>query len=792
MKTTRRLRPIHYIYACLCLYLLGGCSTTRRLPEGETLYIGQRPTLVDNPQPTPLGETALEEAEAALAKAPNNSLLGSPYVRIPFPLGLWVWNGFHHYRRGLGRWIYDKFGAEPVLLSAVNPAIRSQAAQNLLHDYGYLRGTVSYDVLPSARDSLKARVRYHIHMGLPYFIDSVAYQGFTPRTERIFRLARRRSLISPGEQFNVPDLDGERQRLSNLLRNVGCYYFRPDYLTYQADTALLGGRRVAMRLVPVEGMPPAAERPFRIGRKSVWLLGKNGEAPTDSVTYRGLTIHYHDRLRVRPRMLHRWTDYQSFRAKRQVEDSAGISRQRSAASLYSLYRQTRVQERLANVGIFKYTEIQYTPRDSALTVDTLDVRIVAALDKPYDAELDFNIKMKSNNQTGPGASFTLTKNNVFGGGEKWGVELKGSYEWQTGRDRSSAMNSYELGLATSLTFPRVVFPRMGGNEYDFPATTTFRLYVDQVSRARYYKLLAFGGNATYDFQPSAGVKHSFTPFRLTFNVLRDPTDEFRQLQEDNPALYVSLRDQFIPAMEYTFTLDGSQRPGRRRPVWWQTTLTSAGNVTSLIYGAFGQPFGRQGKKLLGVPFAQFVKLNTEARYNHRLDKNQSLAARLALGVIWSYGNATTAPYTEQFYIGGANSVRAFAARNVGPGGYPADRHDTYAFINHVGDIRLEANLEYRFRLISDLHGAVFLDAGNVWLMRPDPARPGGEFRLKDFARQIALGTGVGVRYDLGFLVFRLDWGIALHEPYDTGKRGYYNIRRFMDSTALHFAIGYPF
>ena len=227
-------------------------------------------------------------------------------------------------------------------------------------------------------------------------------------------------------------------------------------------------------------------------------------------------------------------------------------------------------------------------------------------------------------------------------------------------------------------------------------------------------------------------------------------------------------------------------------MWWQTTLTSAGNVTSLVYGAFGQPFGRQGKKLLGVPFAQFVKLNTEARYNHRLDKNQSLAARLALGVIWSYGNATTAPYTEQFYIGGANSVRAFAARNVGPGGYPADRHDTYAFINHVGDIRLEANLEYRFRLISDLHGAVFLDAGNVWLMRPDPARPGGEFRLKDFARQIALGTGVGVRYDLGFLVFRLDWGIALHEPYDTGKRGYYNIRRFMDSTALHFAIGYPF
>ncbi len=771
--------------------LLAACSTTKHLPEGEILYIGQRPTLVDNPQPTSVGETALEEVEAALAKAPNNSLLGSTSVRIPFPLGLWVYNGFQKYEKGLGRWIFNRFAAEPVLLSGVNPDIRTQAATNLLHDYGYFQGKVTHQVLPHAKDSLKARVQYSVNMGRPYFIDTVDYRGFSSRTMAILKLSRRRSLISPGEQFNVPDLDGERTRISNLLRNVGCYYFRPDYLTYQADTTLVPGH-VSLRLVPVAGMPEVAEKPFRLGRKSFHLLGKNGEAPNDSLVYKDLTIYYHDKLRVRPNMVHRWMDYQNFRYKRQVEDSAGISRQRSARSLYSLYRQTRVQERLANVGIFKYTEIQYVPRDSALVNDTLDVHVIASLDKPYDAELDFNVKMKSNNQTGPGAAFTLTKNNVFGGGEKWNVELKGSYEWATGKNSSSAMNSYELGVATSLIFPRVVFPRMGGNEYDFPATTTFRLYADQVNRARYYKLLAFGGNATYDFQPKPTSKHSFTPFRLTFNVLRDPTAEFQQLQEENPALYVSLRNQFIPAMEYTYTFDNSAGGRRRRPIWWQTTLTSAGNVTSLIYRALGQPFSEEGKELLGVPFAQFLKVNTELRYNHRIDRNNSLAARAAVGVIWSYGNATTAPYTEQFYVGGANSVRAFAARNIGPGGYPADDNDTYSFINHVGDIRFEANLEYRFRIISDLHGAVFLDAGNVWLMRRDPARPGGEFRLKDFPKQIALGTGVGIRYDLDFLVFRLDWGIALHEPYDTGKSGYYNVRKFMDGTALHFAIGYPF
>lgn len=780
-----------FLYILIGVSLLAACSTTKHLPEGEILYIGQRPTQVDNPQPTSVGETALEEVEAALAKAPNNSLLGSTSVRIPFPLGLWVYNGFQKYEKGLGRWIFNRFAAEPVLLSGVNPDIRTQAATNLLHDYGYFQGKVTHQVLPHAKDSLKARVQYSVNMGRPYFIDTVDYRGFSSRTMAILKLSRRRSLLSPGEQFNVPDLDGERTRISNLLRNVGCYFFRPDYLTYQADTTLVPGR-VSLRLVPVAGMPEVAEKPFRLGRKSFHLLGKNGEAPNDSLVYKDLTIYFHNKLRVRPNMVHRWMDYQNFRYKRQVEDSAGISRQRSARSLYSLYRQTRVQERLANVGIFKYTEIQYVPRDSALVNDTLDVHVIASLDKPYDAELDFNVKMKSNNQTGPGAAFTLTKNNVFGGGEKWNVELKGSYEWATGKNSSSAMNSYELGVATSLIFPRVVFPRMGGNEYDFPATTTFRLYADQVNRARYYKLLAFGGNATYDFQPKPTSKHSFTPFRLTFNVLRDPTAEFQQLQEENPALYVSLRNQFIPAMEYTYTFDNSAGGRRRRPIWWQTTLTSAGNVTSLIYRAFGQPFSEEGKELMGVPFAQFLKVNTELRYNHRIDRNNSLAARAAVGVIWSYGNATTAPYTEQFYVGGANSVRAFAARNIGPGGYPADDNDTYSFINHVGDIRFEANLEYRFRIISDLHGAVFLDAGNVWLMRRDPARPGGEFRLKDFPKQIALGTGVGIRYDLDFLVFRLDWGIALHEPYDTGKSGYYNVRKFMDGTALHFAIGYPF
>lgn len=782
-------RLIVYIIGIL---LMTSCSTTKHLPEGEILYTGQKPMIVLNRSTSPVGEITLEEVEAALATAPNNSFLGSSTMRTPFPIGLWFYNGFQQYERGFGRFLFNKFAAKPVLMSAVNPDIRVKAAHNLLRDYGYFNGRVSYQTFTDPKDSLKQKLQYTVDMRNPYFIDTVFYQGFDRRTTAIMERARRRSLISPGEQFNVTDLDGERTRISTLLRNVGCYYFRPDYMTYQADTTLVPGGHVSMRLMPVAGMPEVAQKPFYVGNRSFYLLGREGESPTDSLVYKDLTIYYHDKLRVRPDMLYRWLNYQGYRRKRQVQDSTGISRLRSMQNLYSLYRQTRIQERLANVGIFRYSEMQYVPRDTAFVSDTLDMRVIVALDKPYDAELDFNVTMKSNNQTGPGATFTLTKKNVFGGGENWNVQLKGSYEWQTGKNRSSLMNSYEMGVSTSLVFPRIVFPRMGKHEYDFPATTTFKLYADQMNRAKYYKLLAFGGNATYDFQPKATSKHSITPFRLTFNVLRNPTEAFKELQEQNPALYISLRDQFIPAMEYTYTYDNSTLSRKRNPIWWQTTVTSAGNVTSLVYRAFGQPFDEEGKKLMGVPFAQFLKLNSEFRYHYRINKDQSIASRVAGGVIWSYGNATTAPYTEQFYVGGANSVRAFSARNIGPGGYPPNDQAKYTYINHVGDIRMEANVEYRFRMVGDLHGALFLDAGNVWLMRKDENRPGGELTLRNFAEQIALGTGVGIRYDMDFLVFRLDWGIALHDPYDTGKSGYYNIPKFKDSMALHFAIGYPF
>ena len=459
----------------------------------------------------------------------------------------------------------------------------------------------------------------------------------------------------------------------------------------------------------------------------------------------------------------------------------------------SQYRQEQIQEKLSQLGIFSYMDIQYAPKDTTAVCDTLDITMQATFAKPLDAELELNVVTKSNDQTGPGASFGVTRNNVFGGGESWNVKLKGSYEWQTGGgEKSSLMNSWEMGISTSLTFPRVVFPRWGKKEFDFPATTTFRLYIDQLNRARYYKLLSFGGNATYDFQPTRTSRHSITPFKLTFNVLQHQSKEFMEIAADNPALYVSLDNQFIPAMEYTYTYDNASVRRVKNPIWWQSTVTSAGNVTATIYRAFGKPYNEEGKKLLGAPFSQFMKFNTEFRHLWNIDKNNEIASRVALGALFAYGNATIAPYSEQFYVGGANSIRAFTVRSIGPGGYhPKD--SKYSYLDQTGTFRFEANVEYRFRIFKSIWGATFLDAGNVWLLRKDEARPDSQLRLKTFPKQIALGTGVGVRYDMDILVFRLDFGIPLHLPYDTERSGYYNVTgAFFKNLGIHFAIGYPF
>ena len=765
------------ILTLLCLICVS-CSTTKNLPEGEILYTGIEKMEVLNEDKTLAGITALTEVEAALAYAPNNAIFGSSSMRWPVPFGLWVYNSFEKYqnKKGVGRWIFDHLGTSPVLMSSVNGETRAKVATNLLRDYGYFNGSVKYEEVPQ-KNPKEAKVNYIIDMAQPYFLDSIAYLKYPVYADSLIRMTREQSALKSGDNFSVIKLEEERQRLSSLFRNHGYYYYRPEFTTYRADTLQRPGC-ASLQVLPITGIPVEAKKQYYIGKTSVYLTGYDDEPPTDTLRLRTMDIYYSGKKPgIRPSALMRNFFFRK-------------------GELFSQDRQTFSQEAIARMGVFRYSEFRYVPKDTTSRCDTLDVNIFATFDKPYNAELEFNVTNKSTDQMGPGAIFKITRNNFQRMGADLSFEVRGSYEWQTSstvEGNESKLNSYEIGTSLSLDFPRLVLPWKDNDlrRSRFSQKTSFKLYVDLLNRARFFNMFSFGGNVTYEFRKSPMWKHTVTPFQLTFNTLLSTTERFDSITATNPSLALSLGDQFIPSMNYTFTYDNS-RLKLPYQLWWENSITSAGNVTSLLYAAMGKGFNEKNKELLGTPFAQFLKLTSEVRTLFKVGEKQHIATRLMGGILWSYGNQTVAPYSEQFYIGGANSIRAFTVRSLGPGTYTPGRNVKYGYVDQTGDIKLEANVEYRFPIFGDLYGATFLDAGNIWLLRNDPTRPGGQLTMRNFFKSIALGTGVGVRYDLTFLVVRLDLGIAIHAPYETGKSGYYNIPKFKDGLGLHFAIGYPF
>ena len=270
------------------------------------------------------------------------------------------------------------------------------------------------------------------------------------------------------------------------------------------------------------------------------------------------------------------------------------------------------------------------------------------------------------------------------------------------------------------------------------------------------------------------------------------TEKFDSVIITNPYLAASMEDWFTPKMRYTYMYTSPTT--QRHPIRWEFTIEESGNLLSLWDYAGGHSFNEKGKTLFKTPYSQFLRFETDFTKTWNITPTSSLVGHLSGGILYNYGNSSEAPYSEYFYVGGANTIRAFGVREIGPGDFNGDglgRQLCYLIQN--GELKLVGNLEYRTKLFGDLNGAIFLDAGNVWDLNNDFI-DGAAFptSVKSFIDQTALGTGVGIRYDMGFLVIRLDWGLALHCPYDTGKSGYFNVPSFSKAHTLHFAIGYPF
>ncbi|MBQ1666069.1 MAG: BamA/TamA family outer membrane protein, partial [Bacteroidaceae bacterium] len=353
-------------------------------------------------------------------------------------------------------------------------------------------------------------------------------------------------------------------------------------------------------------------------------------------------------------------------------------------------------------------------------------------------------------------------------------------------------DSWEAGLDASITYPWLVLPKLGQRYFKYPASTTFSIKIDNLKRAGYYRLVSSEIGATYNFQTSKYITHQFSPLMLTYNHLINATDKFFDIAFGKQALFESISDRLIPAMLYTFKYDNNSNTHLRNTTRFTFTIKESANLINGILALCGKDWNEKDKGFLDTPYSQFTKFQMELANRFRLTDKSMIATRLLMGVLFNYGNSVFVPYSELFYSGGPNSIRAFGVRTIGPGSYDSREFSDYTYyLDRTGNFKLEANVEYRFNIVSNLNGALFVDAGNVWLTKDTDYHPGGLLSDKGFLNSIALGTGFGFRYDMEYLVLRLDFGIGIHSPYST-KKSYYNIEKFRDGIGIHFAVGYPF
>lgn len=772
MRTERdklcRRTLVTCLLAVVLAAIMAACSTTSRLPEGEILYTGVKKVNISAPAGQQVPSGLSSEIRTQVNVKPNNALTAS--LRYPFPLGLWVWNHWDRPEKGLKKWLYDKLVAEPVLLSDVRPEVRVEMIRHKLEDNGFFRGQSSFE-LAQGKNQRKASVIYNVETGPAYLLDSIIYLPDTTRlNHQIDSLARRQKYLKSGMRYSTDSLAAARVNIANRLRNRGYYFFRPEYIEYLADSTITP-ERIALKLDLAENAPHWALQPYRTGKITTVVSRNDGTGGYDTIA-----TPVGDLVQQMPSRLRRKLIPQNVTFKK--------------GKLFSVRDMNNTQTYLSRLGIFNEIQISALP-DTTASAPTLDVLINCRFDKPLETSLEVNASSKSNSYIGPGLSFSVTNRNVFGGGEQLTFKINGSYEWQTGskRSKSSIFNSYEAGITASLSFPRLMGLSWLTQRRRVLNWTRLTLNADLLNRPHYFRMAQFNLALTYDWQHSRHVSNSFTPFKLTYAKLINTTAEFDSIMNENRAMALSFRNQYIPQMSYTWTYERMFNH-RRQALNLQLVLQEAGNIFWSVY----QLAGKHGeKKLFGTPFSQFIKGTFQVVYGHRLGRHDIwLYGRALVGAAHAYGNSSEVPYGEQFYIGGANSIRAFTVRSIGPGSFRPPSSQTNGYFDQTGTFKFEMNAELRFPIFGPLHGATFVDAGNIWLLKDDPQRPGGTLRGSSFFKELALGTGVGLRLDISMLVVRLDLGIGIHAPYETGRRGYYNMESFGKSLALHLAIGYPF
>lgn len=758
-------------FLILIYLLLAACSGIKYLPKGDKLYTGAEIKLAS---PDKFNKRFITStAETALRPSPNKSYLG---MRPK----LWMYMIAGNDPKSKFRKWLKKTGEAPVLISSVKPAITVSIIDALLFNIGFFKSFSEFKIVEKKHT---ARVIYTSHINKPFIVKNLNYAISDDSLLHTILTEKEKSFIKPGQEYNLDILKNERIRIDALLKNNGYFYFDPDFLLFKAVTSNVD-HTISFTLTLKDSIPPNALTVYRINNVFINQDYSLDEGFADSMKVKikyqnNVFVGKKSEMNIRPRVILR---------------SVYLKKNK----IYSRQNHNITLNRLMSMGNFKFVQLKFLKSDTTAH-GYLDVSILMTPIPNHTFRTEIDIISKSNNYTGPRMNLSLLNRNTFKGAELLNLNMAGSFEAQlSGKDKN--LFSYSLNPQVELTFPRFLVPfNLKRSNSVFIPKTRFSLSYNYLKRVNYFDMSTFQFIYGFKWKENIRKEHEFNPINVSYTSLKNQSAAFIDLLTSNPFLKKSYEEQFIAGGNYSFTYNEQTSPGKGMQYFLNTTAETAGNVFSLAKLIGGtKTSSAEPSKVVGSIYSQFAKLSIDARgyYNFR-DKNK-LAIRFFAGVAKPFGNSSILPYTRQFFSGGPNSLRAFQINSVGPGTFYQNNNNK-GFLQLGGDIKLEMNGEYRFNIYRFLKGAMFAEAGNVWLEKSNPANTGSPFLLSKFMDEMAVGAGFGLRVDVSFFILRFDLAMPLRKPWlEENHRWVINQIDFASSTwrrenlILNVAIGYPF
>jgi len=750
---------------------LTACTGTRHLPSGEKLYTGAEIKLESSEKMNQKFVKSI--VQVAVRPLPNKVYLG---MRPK----LWKYNmAGENPKSKFKKWL-QRTGEPPVLLSSVKPTATSAIIDAKLFNIGIFKSITESKIVEKKRT---AKVVYTSHIHKPYLVKAMVYAISNDSLSRLILTEKDKSLIKPGEEYNLDMLKNERIRIDALLKNSGYFYFSPDYLLFKADTSNIN-RDVTFKLTLKDSIPKNALTVFRINNvyinQNYSLTERRVDSTKDTLIYENIVfLGKEARMAIRPKVLSK----SIYLRKNEI-----FSRQNHVITL----------NRLMSMGNFKLVQINFSENNSA-GPGLLDVNILMTPMPKHTFRAEIDMVSKSNNYTGPRMNLSILNRNALNGAELLNLTLAGAFETQfSGKNKNQFSYSYNPQL--ELTFPRFLVPfniRQTNSIY-IPKTRLLLSY-NYMKRVDYFDMRTFQFIYGFKWKENIRKEHELNPIDISYTTIGNKSTVFNDLLIANPYLAKSYEELFIAGGSYSFNYNEQVTPGKKMQYYARFTSEIAGNLISLAKRIGGEKVSASNpSKIAGSIYSQYGKMSIDARgFLNFKDKNK-LALRFFAGFAKPYGNSSVLPYSKQFFSGGPNSLRAFQINSVGPGTYN-QKDDTLGILQLGGDIKLETNAEYRFGIYRYFKGALFVDAGNVWLLQSNPSKTGSPFVASKFMNELAMGAGVGLRVDVSFFILRFDLAFPLRKPWlEDNHRWVMNQINFgssawrKDNLVLNVAIGYPF